>query len=52
MAERHSGHLERDPESTSVIAIVRLQSGRFCEPPGADLHAGWCGDGSEKINFT
>jgi hypothetical protein len=28
--------------------IARLRLGSLWEPPGADLHAGWCGEGERK----
>jgi hypothetical protein len=34
--------------SASGGSITRLRFGRFCEPPCAVPHAGWCGEGELK----
>ena len=30
------------------VTITRPWPGNFSEPPGADPHAGWCGEGERK----
>ena len=40
-----SDHVERPPEGAGLCTIVGVGARCSNEPPGADPHAGWCGEG-------